>query len=612
VSRVMAALTVLASMLVHVMLHGSAAAATKRQKSAAADPATVAAQTPMTFANACTAGERIVIASVGDLLFHESLQRQSLAPRSSYRRFFPAVESVLQGADITYGNLEGPAARAVAAGGGNAKDPGRIVDNKVYGTTKGALIFNYHPSVAEDLKATGFKVLSTANNHAADRGALGIDRTIDALEAAGLAHAGTRRRGPTRGELAGSWLARTEAKGIRVGWLACTYDTNGMPDRQNQVLHCYRDRAIVMREIADAAADPSLDAVILTPHWGLEGSTTPQPSDRAYARDAIEAGASAVIGAHPHVVQPWERIEASDGRDGLVVYSTGNFISNQPGADQRSGIIALLELVKPTFGRAHVSAAGFVPTWVEKNGDSAHRVVEQTAARRDMSAALQRTLKLLPAANRVAASTYRSLPRQCPPAAPEQAPIAPLMISQLPPLALPIVAPAIDGPVVMGTIEWVPLVLATTAPALLGPTPTVAIASEAVARPITTKLPKIPVFAIANEPPSAAIPPIRSLPAEPPPPAPPAERPALMYVAIDRVSRRQPCEPFIDSDKRQSKAPAVAERPTKSTHLPAAIYATQSQMAPPPTVAMKVANASRKHKARRRRGKHRGGRKRRK
>jgi hypothetical protein len=431
----------------------------------------------MTFSGACTAGERIVIAGVGDLLFHDALQQQALAPKASYGRFFSSIEGVLKSADITYGNLEGPAAHAVAAGGGNARDPGRAVDGRVYGKSPGALIFNTHPTAVADLATSGFKVLSTANNHAADRGSLGIDRTIDALAAAGIAYTGTRRRTDEPGRLAGSWMAITEAKGVRVAWLACAYGTNGMPDRHNQVLLCYRDRDVVMGEIAKAAADPSIDAVILTPHWGLEGSATPLKGDRTYARDAIAAGASAVIGAHPHVLQPWERIETADGRDGLVVYSTGNFVSNQDGAAQRSGVIALLELVKPAAGRARLSAVGFIPTWVDKQGDKGHRVVELIGRTSETGAALKATLERLPAANRVVARDFRNLPRNCPLPVPETTPKEPLIVASAeiatPPLRMPIAAPPIDvspAPADTPTIVAMlpPLALPTGAPEVAG------------------------------------------------------------------------------------------------------------------------------------------------
>lgn len=372
-------------------------------------PALAAEPQRMTFRAGCEAGERIVVAAVGDLLFHNSLQRQALTSTGNYRQFWRALEPLLKSADITYGNLEGPVADGVSLMGRPVKGAGRRWDGNVYGAPVGALNFNYHPTLVDDLKVSGFDVVSTANNHAADRGALGMDRTVEALRGGSLAFTGTRSRSDAADQ---RWAVKTTASNFTVAWIACTYSTNGMPDRARQALNCYADRDRVLEEIRWNAVDPDVDAVILTPHWGIEKSTTPLKSDRAYARAAIEAGATAVIGTHPHVLQGWERIEAADGRHGLVVYSTGNFISNQVSDDQRTGIVALLELNRRTSGaKAEVSAAGFVPTWVERG---VHRVSEMTvdAARgeRGFSASLRR----LPIGNHVKSTEYRNLPRNCP------------------------------------------------------------------------------------------------------------------------------------------------------------------------------------------------------
>lgn len=363
----------------------------------------------MTFRAGCAAGERITLAAVGDLLFHNSLQRHALTSGGSYADFWESLVPVLAGADLTYGNLEGPAARAVAPGGQTVTDPGRRWDGRVYGAPRGSLVFNYHPSLIGDLKRTGFDLVSTSNNHSADRGPLGIDRTIDALEAAELKFSGTKRR------VADSfhrWAVKTQARDMTVAWIACTYSTNGMPDRHKQVLNCYGDRDKVFEEIRWNAQDPDVDAVILTPHWGIEKAPVPKSSDRAYAREAVAAGASAVIGTHPHVLQGWEKVTAADGRDGLVIYSTGNFISNQVSDDQRTGIIALIELTKTSTTRAEVSAAGFIPTWVERSGR--HRVDEMRMGGQRNVRAFSSPLRRLPVGNYVPARDYRNLARTCP------------------------------------------------------------------------------------------------------------------------------------------------------------------------------------------------------
>jgi poly-gamma-glutamate synthesis protein (capsule biosynthesis protein) len=135
------------------------------------------------------------------------------------------------------------------------------------------------------------------------------------------------------------------------------------------VLSCFRQQAEVLAEIARLASDPSIHAVIFTPHWGIENSQVIEQRQRDLARAAVEVGAIAVIGTHPHVLQPWEKRVAKDGREALVIYSTGNFISAQREPKQRTGIILLLEFVQPAgAARARISDARYVLTWIDGSG----------------------------------------------------------------------------------------------------------------------------------------------------------------------------------------------------------------------------------------------------
>src|SRR5690606_29929564 len=107
------------------------------------------------------------------------------------------VKDLLQKADITYANLEGPTASGTNAYGRNVTDPGLRFDNVVYTSYP---MFNYHPTLLDDLIASGVDVVSTSNNHSFDRRSLGADRTTDALEQRGIAFTGTRRAASTSQE----------------------------------------------------------------------------------------------------------------------------------------------------------------------------------------------------------------------------------------------------------------------------------------------------------------------------------------------------------------------------------------------------------------------------
>jgi hypothetical protein len=119
------------------------------------------------------------------------------------------------------------------------------------------------------------------------------------------------------------------------------------------------------------------------------------------------------VGAHPHVLQPWEKVVAPDGREGLVLYSLGNFISAQFGTPRRAAAIALVELARGADGRARLSAAGYVPTWVAFGRP--YRVLENTGAEgKESREGLDLTLRVLPPANRMRADALAALPRRCP------------------------------------------------------------------------------------------------------------------------------------------------------------------------------------------------------
>ncbi len=260
---------------------------------------------------------------------------------------------------MTYANLEGPTARGVDKRGKDAADPGERFDDSVYSSYPA---FNYHPRLVTDLLASGVDVVSTANNHSLDRRALGIDRAIDALEAADLPFTGTRRSdAPER-----RWHATTEVRGVRLAWLACTYATNGISDTQDQVLFCYDDEAELLRNVRELAA--SHDAVIVTPHWGLEYKAMPEAREVALAHRVLDAGALAVIGSHPHVLQPWERHVTPDGRETFAIYSLGNFVSGQTHLPRRSTLLLYLGLTRTSAG-LRVNGARYVPLHVTRTAD---------------------------------------------------------------------------------------------------------------------------------------------------------------------------------------------------------------------------------------------------
>jgi poly-gamma-glutamate synthesis protein (capsule biosynthesis protein) len=218
------------------------------------------------------------------------------------------------------------------------------------------------------VKKAGFDIVNTANNHALDRHQLGVDRTVSALKGVNMPFTGTRSREAPNVP----WYTVTQVQGaggtFNIAWLGATYDTNGIPDRANQILHVYAHKDQILQITQELARRPDIHAVMVTPHWGIEYQHKPERRQVEWAKEVVEAGATAIIGQHPHVMQPIEKITASDGREALVAYSLGNFVSGQIGLPRKSTAILLLGLTPNNNRKLTLAAVGWIPVWMVSSG----------------------------------------------------------------------------------------------------------------------------------------------------------------------------------------------------------------------------------------------------
>jgi poly-gamma-glutamate synthesis protein (capsule biosynthesis protein) len=297
----------------------------------------------------------------GDVLLHSLIQSDAASRAEGFAPAFAPLTSALSRAALTVVNLEGPAARNLASPQRVMADPGTLYDGRIY---TGYPRFNYHPSIARILRQAGVDIVQTANNHAMDRGALGADLTLSALTEAGLVTTGTH---PSDGPAI--WHATRQISGYRIAFLACTFSTNGLADYRRQVLGCYNNQTSIPNLVQTLAARSDIDGVILLPHWGAEYSERPDARQRQLAQAAADAGAIAVVGAHPHVLQRQEVLTAADGRRVPVAYSLGNLISTQWRLERRTGAVFFLDLNRDGAGRLQATDPRYLPTRVERTTD---------------------------------------------------------------------------------------------------------------------------------------------------------------------------------------------------------------------------------------------------
>lgn len=311
------------------------------------------------FQTECDSGqERVSLSFVGDILVHEALYRAVVTGTQRFSQIWRRTDSLMTKADFSVGNLEGPAAMGVDRRGRDHGDVGFIYDEVVYSGSN--FSFNYHPRILTDLQRSGYDLLTVANNHSLDRGSLGIDKTIDAARAIALPTVGIRKAS----ERNAPFYEVVSVSGLRVAFLGCTEMSNGHSDSKDQVLFCYKDPTRMTGLIREITARSDVDALILLPHWGQEYKHSPDSRQKSYARKYLEAGVTAIIGSHPHVLQPWEKYVTKDGRETLIAYSLGNFVAGQAGVARKTGVVVYLGLAKEN-GRTRIFGTAYTPTYRE-------------------------------------------------------------------------------------------------------------------------------------------------------------------------------------------------------------------------------------------------------
>ena len=294
----------------------------------------------------------------GDVLLHSLIQSDAAGRPEGFAPALAPIAPALSRAAVSVVNLEGPAARDIGPTLREEADPGTLFDGRIY---SGYPRFNYHPSIAGVLARVGVDVVQTANNHAMDRGAVGADLTLSALTQAGLSVTGTSPRGEAQ-----VFHTTRQVSGRTIVFLACTFSTNGLPDPARQALRCYGNQPSIPNLIHSLSQQSNVDGVVLLPHWGTEYSSQPNARQRRLAQSAAEAGAIAIVGAHPHVLQPLDVLTTRDGRTVPVAYSLGNLISSQWRLERRTGAILYLDLTRNAQGQLEATGARYLPTRVER------------------------------------------------------------------------------------------------------------------------------------------------------------------------------------------------------------------------------------------------------
>jgi len=280
---------------------------------------------------------------VGDIMGHKPQIESAYNTTTktyNYDPVFEKVTPIIQKADFTIGNLE-----VTLAGP----------------PYKGYPQFSSPDALALACKKAGFDVLTTSNNHTCDRGKKGILRTLNVLDTLQISHTGSFRN---KEEHQKNNLLILEKNNIKVGLLNYTYGTNGLPIPKPTVVNLI-DTETILRDVK-AAQKENLDKLIVSLHWGLEYKHLPSKKQKQLAHILFINGVDIIIGAHPHVLQPMSYSPKDIfQKERFIVYSLGNYVSNQRTRGRDGGAMVSLTLVKDSNG-TRIENHGYFLTWVHK------------------------------------------------------------------------------------------------------------------------------------------------------------------------------------------------------------------------------------------------------
>ena len=265
--------------------------------------------------------KRMSLFAVGDILIHETVYKDALKSNGSYdfHHMFTEVEETIKKYDLKFCNQES------------------TIGGKTLGIS-GYPSFNSPDEIGDELVNLGFNLISLANNHTLDKGEDAALYSNSYWKSKNVITDGSYSNSDEQNK-----VNIYEQNGIKYAFFAYTTISNSTV-KKDYLLNMYSaDKA--KKDIEEVKSQ--VDVIIVSMHWGIEDTNEPTEKQRQIAEYLSSLGVNVIIGHHPHVVQPVEYVG-----DTLVIYSLGNFISNQLvlGINNGIGLMYGIDIVVDDMG----------------------------------------------------------------------------------------------------------------------------------------------------------------------------------------------------------------------------------------------------------------------
>jgi poly-gamma-glutamate synthesis protein (capsule biosynthesis protein) len=287
----------------------------------------------------------LTLVAAGDNLFHDVM---ILPPPENETYHFESIYSLIkpyiEPADIAFINQE------------------TLLAGKDFGFS-GYPQFNTPQELGDALLSVGFDVVNHATNHIMDKGEKAVFATMDYWDTRPeMTYLGIHRSPEQRNR-----QIIIEKNHIKIGFLAYTMETNGLPVPKDKPYLVSLGNTAVMAEEIDRLR-PNCDFLVVSMHWGLEYEHTPNANQEKLGNFLAEHKVDLVIGHHPHVIQPFRSLPRPDGGTMFCFYSLGNFVSAQIRSPTLLGGLMYLR-IKKSESLITVEKAGIIPVVTHYEGE---------------------------------------------------------------------------------------------------------------------------------------------------------------------------------------------------------------------------------------------------
>lgn len=288
----------------------------------------------------------IRISAVGDILCENSILEDAYdkgTQNYDFTSMFKNMSTFFADSDITVGTMET-----------------NYTDDKYsgYGQRNSPISF------AEALKNIGIDLVSISTNHSLDYGIEGLQETKRALEGIGYDVVGDN--------LGESRIKIKTIKNTKIAFLSYTY---GFENQNSKTKDELDSANIYNSEIAKQDleyAKENADYSIIIMHWGDAYSTKPNKEQQNIAKFLVENGADMILGNHASAVQKMEIMQNAEGKNVLVAYSLGNYISGETMDISKIELVLNIELRKSgETGEVVLSKVDYTPIYVLDRGTKA-------------------------------------------------------------------------------------------------------------------------------------------------------------------------------------------------------------------------------------------------